>query len=32
LENESIVQDEEGLEEGAHKVHAHSIAPHQQRL
>lgn len=32
LENESIVHEEEGLEEGAHRVHAHSLPPHQQRL
>lgn len=32
LDNESIIHEEEGLEEGAHKVHPQSIAPHQQRL
>jgi hypothetical protein len=32
FENESIIQEEEGLEEGAHKVHAESIAPNSQKV
>jgi hypothetical protein len=32
FDNESIIQEEEGLDEGAHRVHAESIAPNQQKV